>query len=138
MLATPHRKTILWADDDPDDLLFIQEAMKELPYDVSIIEASNGHDVLQYLHRLTPSQYPCLIVLDINMPLLNGKETLSQLRSEDRYAAIAVVLFSTSGSEADRHFCRQHNAEIILKPSRFTELKKVVESLLQRCFYSGN
>ena len=75
---------ILWADDDADDLFIVREVMES--YDgYHVVEMSNGRQVLDYLDTIKSSALlPTLIILDINMPVLNGKETLAMIKGDER------------------------------------------------------
>lgn len=129
--------TILWADDDPDDLYMIHEILKDADARFQIIEVSNGKAALDYLYSLKyGSDYPCLIILDINMPVLDGKLTLTKIKSDDAFKNIPVVLFTTSTSELDKTFSQKHSAEMITKPPLYSELKQVVQRLLSICSFS--
>src|SRR5690349_11198056 len=97
------KHTILWADDDADDLQMMQEVMHKTGRDYNIIEVQNGREALEYLNKAKQnSDFPCLIILDINMPVLDGKETLSIIKNTKEYNEIPVVVFTTSESELDK------------------------------------
>jgi len=126
--------TILWADDDADDLYFVKEVMEVLDDKHRVIEASNGRQALDYLSSIDcPSQLPCLVVLDINMPVLDGKETLAIIKSEEKYSTITVVVFTTSSSEKDRLFCERFGVEMYSKPHTYSGFEEMVSNLLQQC-----
>lgn len=126
--------TIVWADDDPDDLSIVREIIDSTDNLHQLKEAANGRQVIEYLHSVPcPLQLPCLVVLDINMPLLNGKETLTIIRSEERYKDITVVVFSTSSSEKDRLFCEKFGVRMYTKPSSYQAYQQVVAELLLLC-----
>ncbi len=127
--------TILWADDDPDDLMIMREVLQGAEDDHhTIIEVDNGRKVLDYLQQTSNTQcFPCLIVLDMNMPVLSGRETLALIKSDKNFCSIPVVVFTTSASELDRMFCKRHGAEMITKPPTFTSFQEVVQRLLNFC-----
>lgn len=126
--------TVLWADDDVDDLLIMREILEQYHPDHKVVEAGNGQQVLQYLAALKhPSEFPCLIVLDMNMPVLNGRQTLALIRKEKRFDIIPVVVFTTSGAERDRSYCKALGAEMYTKPSSLADLEKAVGKLLDHC-----
>jgi CheY-like chemotaxis protein len=127
-------KTILWADDDSDDLMMMKEILLKNSRNYQIQEVHNGREALDYLHRSKEnSNLPCLIILDINMPILDGKETLSILKKTDGYSEIPVVVFTTSSSELDKMFCKRFNVEMITKPPHYKSLESAVLRLLQFC-----
>ena len=128
------KHTILCVDDDSDDLLLLNETLKDTREDFEVIEAHNGRQALDLLQNLKKSgQHPCLIILDINMPILNGKETLSIIKSVEALKSIPVVVFTTSGSESDKRFCNFYGVEMVTKPPSFTTFKTVVHKLLKLC-----
>ena len=127
-------KTILWADDDSDDLMMMKEILMKNSRNYQIMEVHNGKEALDYLQKSKEnSSLPCLIILDINMPILDGKETLSILKKTDGYSEIPVVVFTTSSSELDKLFCRRLNVEMITKPPHYKSLEDAVLRLLQFC-----
>ena len=125
---------ILWADDDNDDLQMIQEILSRKNEDFEIVEVHNGKEALDYLKEAKErSQLPCLIILDINMPILDGKETLSIIKNNNDYKDIPVVVFTTSESELDRLFCKKLNTEMVTKPPSFKTLTAALDKLLNFC-----
>lgn len=128
------KQTILWADDDYDDLQMMQEILLKKKGNFEIAEVHNGKEALDYLRTIKDkSQLPCLIILDINMPVLDGKETLSILKKTDEYKDIPVVVFTTSESELDRIYCKKLNTEMVTKPPTFKTLSAVLDKLLKFC-----
>ena len=130
----PDKKTIIYADDDPDDVELLKEAFACMAGNIELVTCSNGAETLHYLKTLSLEEpSPCLIILDINMPILGGKETLSKLRDINRFAETPVVLFSTSSQTLDREFARQHNAGFITKPLDVREMAKIADSFIDHC-----
>jgi CheY-like chemotaxis protein len=128
------KHTILCVDDDSDDLQLLHETLKGTQENFDVIEAHNGRQALELLQRSkTEGTPPRLIILDINMPVLNGKETLSIIKNDEVLRDIPVVVFTTSGSETDRRFCDFYGVEMITKPPTFQNFKAVVEKLLRVC-----
>ena len=126
--------TVLWADDDLDDLMIMREILERNDISHKVVEVYNGCEVLRHLSQVkSPPDLPCLIVLDINMPVLDGRETLVRIRAEKKYDGIPVVMFTTSSSEMDRAFCRRYGAKMYTKPSSYLELVQMVQSLLMHC-----
>jgi len=128
------KNTILWADDDSDDLQMMREILMKRKGDYTIEEVHNGKEALEYLEKAKQNaELPCLIILDINMPVLDGKETLSIIKNTADYCNIPVVVFTTSDSEMDRLFCRKFGTEMITKPPTFRNLSDALDKLLKYC-----
>ena len=120
-------KQIILAEDDPDDLDFFQSALDECCDDFELLVANNGTE-LEPLLRKFPE--PFAIVLDLNMPMLSGKECLQLIRSKKCYDKIPIIILSTSDDQKDRHFCLKNGAnDYLVKPCSFNGLKTVVENL---------
>ena len=128
------KNTILWADDDVDDLQMMREILVKNNRIFNIVEVHNGKDALQYLHAAKATgTLPSLIILDINMPILDGKETLAQIKRNPDYQSIPIVVFTTSNSELDRMYCKRFGTEMITKPPTFARLEFAVIKLLDYC-----
>ena len=126
--------TILWADDDVDDLQMMKEVLLKNNRNYNIVEVPNGKEALGYLEESRKrGTLPCLIILDINMPVLDGKETLSIIKRNDVYKKLPVVVFTTSSSEVDKLYCQKFNTEMITKPPSFSSLEQAVIRLLKFC-----
>lgn len=127
------KKTIYWADDDPDDIEIFREVLEQANNQYQINDFRNGRDLINRLHELEKEEQPNLIILDMNMPVLNGRETLAILKSEEKFSSIPVVVFTTSRSEMDKLFCKRFNVEMITKPSAYEALKTMVPEFVKRC-----
>jgi CheY-like chemotaxis protein len=126
--------TILWADDDSDDLQMMREILIRQNRNFTIIEVKNGKEAIDYLKEAKQrSKLPCLIILDINMPVLDGKETLSIIKHSEDFKQIPVVVFTTSESELDKLFCKKLDTEMITKPPSFSSLETTIVNLLGYC-----
>ena len=128
------KHTILCVDDDSDDLQLLHESLKGVQQNYDVLEAHNGRQAIDLLQQLkNTGNHPCLIILDINMPVLNGKETLSIIKRDEAFKSIPVVVFTTSGSESDKTFCNFHGVEMVTKPPNFNNFQSVVQKLLRFC-----
>ena len=125
---------ILWADDDMDDLMLMRQVLQELGDNYNIKEVHNGREALDYLHQgKTVRNLPCLIILDMNMPVMDGKEILSRIKKDEERREIPVVFFTTSNSQMDKLYCKHQGVEMITKPPQYANLKDAVQKLLKYC-----
>lgn len=122
-------KIVLYADDDADDKLWVMEACKALDSSLHIEFVSNGRDVLDYLSSTHP-ELPVLIVLDLNMPELDGRQTLSRLKGNEQYRNIPVVIVTTSSNNVDREICQRLGADLyLIKPNSHSEWQNIVRHI---------
>ena len=132
--SLPPKSLVLYSDDDPDDIELIRDAFGEFSASIELVSFPSGRDLLSYLIALTPLQpTPCLLVIDINMPGLNGKETLAHIRRIEGFERIPAVLFSTSTMPADAAFARSHDAGFVTKPLMAQQIKEIVDQLIAHC-----
>src|SRR6267154_4253500 len=95
-------RLILLVDDDPDDLMLIKEAINSVDGKFDFHEATDGRHALNFLRAIDSlDKHPCLIVLDINMPVLGVRDMLAILKNDGGLKHIPVVVFSTSSNPAD-------------------------------------
>ena len=131
--VTP-RNIVFYADDDTDDLELVQEAFIHYTNNVEVVTAKDGVQALSYLQSLRgDSPIPCLIILDINMPLLNGRDVLKRLRTMSRFDSIPVVLFTTSSSPHDQEFARKFNAGFVTKPLDVSQMEMITQLFIEHC-----
>lgn len=128
--------TILMADDDPDDRQLTREAFDEAKLVNELRFVENGEELLDYLNRRgkyadpASSPRPGLILLDLNMPKVDGREALAKLKQDPELRRIRVVVLTTSKAEAD--VFRSYDlsaASYITKPVTFETLVDVVRTL---------
>jgi CheY-like chemotaxis protein len=79
------------------------------------------------------NKLPCLIILDINMPVMDGKETLSEIRSNENYKNIPVIIFSTSRRLYEKKFAENLDAEFVSKPVQYSHMERLVQEFVQKC-----
>lgn len=132
--SLPPKSLVLYADDDPDDRDLIQEAFDEFSPVVELVTFEEGGALLHYLQHLQPLQpKPCLIILDVNMHGLDGKQTLRRLRTTDEYKEVPAVLFTTSTLPAEAAFAKAHGAGFITKPLHGAQIQTIVNQLIDHC-----
>jgi CheY-like chemotaxis protein len=126
--------TILMADDDLEDLELMEEAIRKVRSDLHFHTVTNGNAVLGYLEKQTDERLPCLIILDYNMPQLNGAEVLSELCKHPRYISIVKIIFSTSNAPFHIKECKDYGAaEYFVKPTNMQDLDSIVRKLMTYC-----
>ena len=86
---------ILLADDDQDDRYFMDLSFGEIGWSKSVKFVTSGEAAITYLDSVPPSKLPSLIVLDYNMPKMNGGTTLTYLKTHEKYKNIPVIVYST-------------------------------------------
>jgi CheY-like chemotaxis protein len=125
---------VLYADDDPDDLALVREAFDQYANNVEVITASNGGEAFSCLKKMAASKhFPCLIILDVNMPIVDGKELLVKVRKMDEFSDIPVVLFTTSSSNVDKEFAARYNAGFITKPLNVEQMELITDQFIDHC-----
>lgn len=116
--------TILYADDDSDDRELLSEAIKEVDPAIECVTVCDGKEALEILERI--ATLPDFIFLDINMPVMNGKECLAAIRENERYKEIPVVIYSTTTDDNEKKHYHEEGVTFISKPSSFVKLCKVL------------
>lgn len=135
MSETAHL-TLLVAEDDPDDRLFVEEALLESGYVGKVQFAEDGEQLLDRLRACQPHELPSLVLLDLNMPRMGGLEALRLMRGDAALAAVPVVVLSTSRAESDILTAYRIGANAyVAKPTSFRELVAVMGRLL--AFWAG-
>ncbi|HUC82149.1 MAG TPA: response regulator [Flavisolibacter sp.] len=129
----PAKSLVLYADDDPDDRLLVGEAFQAYAQTIDLVTFPDGVSLLRFVERRNAFPAPCLIILDINMPMLNGKETLKQLRGLDHMADVPAVLFTTSTLPAEAAFARAHKAGFLTKPLDEGQMIDVIDQFIDHC-----
>jgi len=93
-------KPILLVEDDSIDAMTVKRALQDLNVTNPLVHKGNGEEALEYL-RNPNSTEPCLILLDLNMPKMNGIEFLKIIKSDDTLREIPVVVLTTSDEQRD-------------------------------------
>ena len=129
-----HKKFVLCVDDDLDDRLIISEAIKDADPSLLVIEAKNGLEAHKFLKEAKVTGcFPCLVILDINMPLMDGKETLKEIKKDEILKSLPVVFFSTSSNPRDQSFSTEYGVEFVTKPTNYGSIVETIKELLSRC-----
>lgn len=127
-------KYILLGEDDPDDEELLVEVFSVIDPSFNLKFVNNGSKLVKTIQSMPDHALPCLIVLDYNMPELNGAEILEVLKSNDRYHKIPKVIWSTSGSDVYKKICLELGAcDYLTKPTNIKDLKNTASYLLSFC-----
>jgi CheY-like chemotaxis protein len=127
---------ILMAEDDEDDRMMAEKAFRENRIANPLVTVANGADLLDYLRQkgkfadsAMPGR-PCLILLDLNMPKMDGREALKLIKADEKLMRIPVVIITTSKAEED--ILKSYNTganSYITKPITFEGLVRVIRTL---------
>jgi CheY-like chemotaxis protein len=123
------KKKILLVEDDQLDVISVERSLNKLEQNYELHTAYNGIEALEIL-KDNPDNLPDIILLDLNMPKMNGIEFLKVIKSDARYKAIDVFIMTTSGEEADRRTAEDLGiCGYLMKPLNFTNNNKRTDSL---------
>jgi CheY-like chemotaxis protein len=132
-MGSPHRKIFLHIDDDDDDRMMVEEVIREFHPDIIIKQAKNGDEGLDLLrHCSKTNELPGLILLDLNMPGMDGKTVLVEIKKNEMLSSVPVVLFTTSSSPLDKLFASKQSVELVTKPTSEAEFIAAVKNILEQ------
>jgi CheY-like chemotaxis protein len=124
-------RVILLADDDEDDRMFFETAFSFIISNLELETVASGQQVLQYLEAY-PGRLPSLIILDYNMPRLNGPDVIRAVYKHPNYLNIPIVIFSTSASDYVVKECLKEGAiKCFVKPSNMQQLISTTKEILK-------
>lgn len=130
-MSLKSQPTILYVDDDSDDCQILAESFAATTDVPDLICAGDGEEAIVYLNSVSDEALPSLIILDLNMPKLDGRQTLNQIKSDPHLAGIPVVILSTSSNRTDREACvRLGAASYFEKPYHYDGYKEIVKRCL--------
>ncbi|MCF0052872.1 response regulator [Dyadobacter sp. LJ53] len=125
-------KTIYLADDDQDDRYFLRQAMKAANASTEIIEVENGLELITVMKK-QPAPQASLILMDMNMPKMNGLETIAAIRADTALSTVPVVMISTSSNSSLIEMAYEAGADsFITKPSTFEEFNQLGVQLTEK------
>lgn len=124
-------KIFMIIDDDTDDRFFFKEALRKMLSSVECLEANDGIEAIELLRKA--EQLPTFIFLDLNMPRMDGRECLKQLKRDDKLKHIPVIMYSTSFSEESINELYELGASRFLnKPTDMNKLPAQIFEAIRR------
>ncbi len=125
---------ILIAEDDADDRFLMQKALDESGADIKIEFVENGVELLEHLNGIkaqpTGNGYPKFILLDLNMPKMDGREVLKNIKTHEEFRKIPVIIFSTTKNQLEVKRCYDLGANTyIVKPVNFDLLVETIQHI---------
>lgn len=128
MIAKP--LNLFLVDDDEDDVDFFEQTVRAVNPQVYFSSAQNGQQALDRLRSANVVQ-PDLIFLDLNMPLMDGKQCLKEIKSDPELSAIPVIIYTTSSQSRDIEETMMNGAVcFITKPASLRELQSILYTLM--------
>jgi CheY-like chemotaxis protein len=126
---------ILYADDDREDQEMLKDVVREIDPHLKVLTVNAGGELLEYLSSLKPgTNFPCLIVVDMNMPKLDGIETLKQLKSDNIFRKLPVIIFSTSDNPLSIQMAKLLGAtDYVKKPVTSKSFVQIARHFLALC-----
>jgi len=121
---------ILLADDDIDDCIFFKAAVDEFPPSTHLTAVHDGEQLMLLLASET-NELPDILFLDLNMPRKNGFECLSEIKLNEKFNKLLVIMYSTSFDQGIVNLLYKNGAQyFIRKPSEFLQFKKIIQQTL--------
>lgn len=132
--STNNKNIVVYADDDIDDIFLVKDSFSLYSKNVELVTFQDGLGALSFLRNAIKSSIiPCLIILDINMPGMDGKETLSNIRSTEELKEVPVILFTTSSNPHEKKFAEKYGAGFITKPIDNLQMEKITRQFIDHC-----
>lgn len=120
--------TCFLVDDDEDDREIFCIALRDLGSHIICVQANDGMDALEKLDN--PKFSPDFIFLDLNMPRMNGKECITEIKKNERLTEVPVVIYSTSSNAVDKHDAKRLGAvHFFTKPPSISALSKALSEI---------
>lgn len=124
-------KTIIHVDDDAEDRAFFREVIEDLNSAFRLVQFADSVSALDYFRQLKAADLPSLIILDINMPVIDGKLLMKEIKALPLLSDVPVVLFTTSTSTLDMVFAKKEKVGFYSKPDNVNRFRELVEEIFQ-------
>ena len=132
----PNPKNLVYiVDDDPDDRQIILDAFLENNAQMDYVFIENGDELINILSSCQDTEYPSLILLDLNMPGMLGMQALKEIKGSPKYNHIPTIILTTSSLLSDRNTSYELGANCFLsKPPSYTELVSLTRAIAKLWF----
>jgi len=132
----PNPKNLVYiVDDDPDDRQIILDAFLENNTQMDYVFIENGDELMKTLEECSDTEYPSLILLDLNMPGMLGMQALKEIKSKPQFTHIPTIVLTTSTLLSDRSASYSLGANCFLsKPPSYTELVALTQAIAKLWF----
>lgn len=131
-------KTVHLADDDEDDRMLMKEALEEANPGVNVVESEDGVELIDNIKN-SDDLTDTVVVLDMNMPKMNGIETILAMKADPELAEVPTVMLSTSDNpELAKKALDAGADEFLTKPNNFRALIDIAKNIFNRFFRSGS
>jgi CheY-like chemotaxis protein len=132
--STNNKNIVVYADDDIDDIYLVKDSFSLYSKNVELVTFPDGLGALSFLRNMVKNSIiPCLIILDINMPGMDGKETLSNIRNFEELKEVPVILFTTSNNPVEKKFAEKYGAGFITKPIDSEQMERITHQFIDHC-----
>jgi two-component system, chemotaxis family, response regulator Rcp1 len=132
-LASSRPAEVLLVEDNEQDVVLTREGFRRAKFLVNLHHVENGEECLAFLRkegRFSESPTPDLILLDINLPVMDGREVLAEIVVDEQLKSIPVVVLTTSSAETDiLEMYKLRCSSYITKPVDFEQFQKLVNEL---------
>ena len=126
------KPVILYVDDDEDDRMLLEDTFHMVVPDYKVETVQSGFEVMDYLKN-NNNHLPCLLIVDLNMPIMTGKDVIHQLKTDSQYKDLQIVAFTTSSDPNDKADCARYGVDMITKPLNLREFEKAASRLAEYC-----
>ncbi len=124
-----NRKKIILVEDNPDDVRLTKLALENLAIPADLVHCGNGEQLLYYL-KTEPLTNICYILLDLNMPKMNGFDVLKIFHDDEELRRLPIIVFTTSSSPKDIQTCYELGANAyVVKPLNFVDLENSLNAI---------
>ncbi len=116
-------------EDDLDDIEFLQEAFKNQGIEFDMDIANDGSAAVNHIRAAR--QYPDIIILDLNLPKIHGREIILEIKSSPSFQLLPLLILTTSSAREDMEYAYRHGADkYLIKPTTLEQIRETVNTIL--------